>query len=73
MARSLAGSLHVENADQHSDVLNLAIRGQNPQMCADILNALVVAYNQEGINDMNQVARNTEAFIAERVADLSRT
>ncbi|MBR2145994.1 MAG: hypothetical protein IJ925_00855, partial [Muribaculaceae bacterium] len=72
MARSLAGSLHVENADQHSDVLNLAIRGQNPQMCADILNALVVAYNQEGINDMNQVARNTEAFIAERVADLSK-
>ena len=65
MARSLASSLMVENADQHSDVLNLAIRGQNAEMCADILNALVVAYNQEGINDMNQVARNTEAFIAE--------
>ncbi len=72
MARSLASSLMVENADQHSDVLNLAIRGQNAEMCADILNALVVAYNQEGINDMNQVARNTEAFIAERVADLSK-
>ena len=72
LARSLAGSLVVELADQHSDVLNLAIRGQNPQMCADILNALVVAYNQEGINDMNQVARSTEAFIAERVADLSK-
>jgi len=72
MARSLAGSLIVENADQHSDVLNLAIRGQNPQMCADILNALVVAYNQEGINDMNQVARSTEAFIVERVAELSK-
>ena len=72
MARSLSGSLHVENADQHSDVLNLAIRGENPEMCADILNALVVAYNQEGINDMNQIARNTEAFIAERVSDLSK-
>ncbi|MBQ9577610.1 MAG: hypothetical protein IJV11_12125, partial [Muribaculaceae bacterium] len=72
MARGLASSLVVELADQHSDVLNLAIRGQNPQMCADILNALVVAYNQEGINDMNQVARSTEAFIAERVADLSK-
>ena len=71
-ARSLAGSLIVENADQHSDVLNLAIRGQNPQLCADILNALVVAYNQEGINDMNQVARSTEAFIVERVAELSK-
>ena len=68
MARSLAGSLVVEMADTHSDVLNLAIRGQNPDMCADILNALVVAYNQEGINDMNQVARSTEAFIAERVS-----
>lgn len=72
MARSLSGQLVVEYADEHSDVLNLAIRGQNAQMCADILNALVVAYNQEGINDMNQVARSTEAFIAERVADLSK-
>ena len=72
VARHLASSLVVELADQHSDVLNLAIRGQNPQMCADILNTLVVAYNQEGINDMNQVARSTEAFIAERVADLSK-
>ena len=72
VARSLANSLVVELADQHSDILNLAIRGQNAQMCADILNALVVAYNQEGINDMNQVARSTEAFIAERVADLSK-
>ena len=72
MARSLASSLVVEMADQHSDVLNLAIRGQNAEMCADILNALVVAYNQEGINDMNQVARSTEAFIAERVSDLSK-
>ena len=71
-ARSLTGQLVVELADEHSDVLNLAIRGQNAQMCADILNALVVAYNQEGINDMNQVARSTEAFIAERVADLSK-
>ena len=72
MARSLASGLVVELAETHSDVLNLAIRGQNPDMCADILNALVVAYNQEGINDMNQVARNTEAFIEERVADLSK-
>ena len=72
VARSFARSMVVENADEHSDVLNLAIRGDNPEMCADILNALVVAYNQEGINDMNQVARNTEAFIEERVAELSK-
>ena len=72
LARSLASSLIVDLADTHSDVLNLAIRGQNPQMCADILNALVVAYNQEGINDMNQVARSTEAFIIERVNELSK-
>ena len=72
MARSLAANIVVEMADRHSDILNLATRGQNAEMCADILNALVIAYNQEGINDMNQVARSTEAFIAERVADLSK-
>ena len=72
LARSLAGSLVVEFADTHSDVLRLAIRGENPEMCADILNSLVVAYNQEGINDQTQLARNTNAFIEERVADLSK-
>ena len=72
MARSLSSGLIVEFADTHSDVLNLVIRSDNPQMCADILNELVVAYNQEGINDKTQVARNTNAFIEERVADLSK-
>ena len=72
MARSLAANVVVDMADRHSDVLTLATKGQNPEMCADILNALVIAYNQEGINDINQVARSTEAFIAERVADLSK-
>ena len=72
LARSFASQMVIESASERSDVFNLAIRGENPEMCADILNAVVVAYNQEGINDMNQVARNTEAFIAERVADLSK-
>ena len=72
LARAFSKQVVVELADEHSDVLNLAIRGENPVMCADMLNALVVAYNQEGINDMNQVARSTEAFIEERVADLSK-
>ena len=71
-ARAFASGLIVEYADEHSDVLNLAIRSENPQMCADILNELVVAYNQEGINDKTQVARSTNAFIEERVADLSK-
>ena len=72
VARSLIGNLTVEPADKKSDCLKLSMVTDNHELGIDVLNALIVAYNQDGIDDKNRVARNTENFIAERIDAISR-
>ena len=71
-AKKYIGALKVEMADKMSDVLKLSLTTDNNELGIDILNALIVAYNQDGIEDKNRVARNTEDFIAERIAAISQ-
>ena len=71
-AKKYIGSLNVERVEKNSDVLKLSLVCDNNELGKDILNALIVAYNQDGISDKNAVARNTENFIAERIASISR-
>lgn len=71
-AKKYIGSLKVEMADKMSDVLKLSLVTDNNDLGIDILNALIVAYNQDGIEDKNRVARNTEDFIAERINAISQ-
>lgn len=71
-ARALSAGLVVESADKYSDMLKLHHTSDNYELSMDVLNALIVAYNQDAINDKNSVARNTEQFIAERIEALSQ-
>ena len=71
IAKRLIGNLKVEPADRASDALRLSLVSDNYEMGIDILNALIVAYNQAGIEDKNRIARNTENFIAERINSIS--
>lgn len=71
-AQKYLSSLKVEMVDKMSDVLKLSLVTDNHQLGIDILNALIVAYNQDGIEDKNRVARNTENFIAERINTISQ-
>ena len=71
-AKKFIGALKVEMADKMSDVLKLSITTDNNEMGVDILNTLIMAYNQDGIEDKNRVARNTEDFIAERINAISQ-
>ncbi len=71
-ARALSAGLVVEPADKYSDMLKLHHTSDNYELSMDVLNALIVAYNQDAINDKNSVARNTEQFIAERIEALSQ-
>lgn len=72
VAKALEANFKAESADKFSDVVNLTFTADNNQLCIDVLNALIALYNQEAINDKNSVARNTEAFIAERIESLSK-
>lgn len=71
-AASLLAGLQVEAADKYSDMVKLHHVSDNYELSMDVLNALILAYNQDAINDKNSVARNTEQFIAERIEALSQ-
>ncbi len=55
-----------------SNVLELGLRDPVAVKAEDILNTLVQVYNEEEINDENQVLRNTLDFIDKRLVNLER-
>lgn len=69
-ALAFAAALNGDYADIKAYVLALSITGENPQMISDLINTLIEVYNQNTINDKNQVAIKTEEFIVARVAAL---
>ena len=71
-AVSLWDNLIVKKADPQTNVLSLQIQGDNHKMCCDILDALIEIYNNEAILDKNKIAKNTEAFIYDRINSLGK-
>jgi tyrosine-protein kinase Etk/Wzc len=64
---NLLQRLNVSPASKLSTVVNLTLNDPVPQRGEDILNNLIVAYNQIAINERNALANNTMAFIEERI------
>lgn len=69
---SILGNLLIVKADKITDVLRLTLDDSNFRRAKDILNMLILVYNEEVINDKNRVATNTERFIIERIAAISQ-
>ena len=59
--------LQAELANQYATVINLSINDVSPTRAEDILNTLIAVYNEDAINDKNQIAINTSEFINERL------
>ena len=64
-ASRFISQLRISNDDQ---ILRLTEYDYNAQRAADIINMLVVKYNEASIREKNRVAVNTEHFINERLA-----
>lgn len=54
-------------ADQDADIIELAIKDVSVERAIDILNWVLLIYNQDWINDKNKMAIATSAFIDERL------
>ena len=63
-ANRFANKLSVTNED---GILTLVMRDGNAQRLADILNTLIIKYNEDAIREKNKVAVNTAKFIEERL------
>jgi len=67
VTNSLIRGLGVNAANKLSSVVTLTLRDEIPQRGEDILNELITVYNHASINDKNQLAINTLAFVEKRL------
>ena len=68
----LKSGLKVEAIGEQSDLLKLSKKGESTLWSEYILNALVEAFNQDGINDRQLVSKRTLDFIDDRFIFLAQ-
>lgn len=66
----LLNSLEVAPPEKLSTVINLNLEDEVPSRGEDILNGLILAYNQKGIEERNKLAANTMRFIEDRIQNV---
>ena len=67
MVNYYKGALGIQQEEEESSILTLALKDGSAARAEDILNTLINVYNEEAIKDKNQVAVNTADFINDRL------
>lgn len=67
MSAYYRNNLGIQQEEEESSILTLSLRDNSPERAEDVLNTLITVYNEDAINDKNQVAVNTANFINERL------
>lgn len=62
-----SGNFAIRQEEDESSILTLALRDFSPERAEELLNTMINVYNEEAIEDKNQVAINTANFINERL------
>ena len=72
MVLGLKGSLVIEPIGEQSDLIKLSMKGESPERSEQILNAIINVFNNDGINDRQQISKRTLDFIDERFVFLAQ-
>ena len=67
VANWILGSLKAEPASKLSSIINLTFRDEVPKRAEDILDQLINSYRQFEVNEKDALAKNTLAFVQERL------
>jgi len=67
VTQGVLNSLEVTPPEKLSTVISLSLEDEVPNRGEDILNGLIMAYNQKGVEDRNKLAANTMEFIEARI------
>lgn len=67
IANSILGNLYVSATSKQSSIVNLYLKDEVPKRGEDILNELMDKYNNDAIEYKNTLAKNTIAFVDERL------
>ena len=71
VANNYLGNISIAAKSKKSSVLVLSLKDPIQQKAKDILNNLVLQYNKDAVDDMQQIAKNTDDFINNRIKDIS--
>lgn len=72
LATGLIGSLQAEPSSKLSSIINLTFNDEVPRRAEDILNQLINSYRQFELNEKDDLAKNTLAFVEERLSLVAR-
>ena len=64
---SFKSRLKVALAEKYSSIISLSITDESTTRAEDVLNTLIAIYNEDAINDKNQITVNTSDFINVRL------
>lgn len=67
VAIGYSNALRVSLASKNSTIINLTLQDVSIPRAEDIINMLIAVYNEDMINDKNQITVNTSSFINERL------
>lgn len=68
----VAANLGIRQEEKDGTIINIAVTSGSPELDIALLNSIIQVYNEESINDKNQVAINTANFIDERLQIIGR-
>jgi len=71
VVNALQGSVQIGVVNKKTSVVSLSLVGRHKQKAIAILDQLVAQYNFDAIEDKNQIAENTAAFIKNRLLIIS--
>jgi tyrosine-protein kinase Etk/Wzc len=66
------GKLNVDAINKSSSILTLSMVEPVKALGQDFINRLIFNYNKDAVEDKNQVARNTEIFINQRLLSITK-
>lgn len=72
MAKNYVRRLSVGRSGKESTVVQLSFKDNFPSRASDILSTLIDIYNEEWVRTQNESARNTSAFINERLVIIEK-
>lgn len=72
IAAGILGGLKVSASSKLSSVIDLSYRDEVPKRAEDILNELINSYGNAALEEKNLLAKNTLAFIEERLSVVSK-
>ena len=72
MISELLNQLNVEQLVSNGSILNISIQNASSQKAIDILNTLIIKYNEDVVKDKTLITKNTDKFINDRIKIISQ-